>query len=97
MNGSSDKDSSISIPQTTSGPKWVVEEDGIILVSLEKRFPHKLDQTDSALWQMINYGVKKEALVSFLVAVKGSTVKAAEEFLEAKLERWTTKGFLDKG
>jgi hypothetical protein len=60
------------------GVYWVVESYGILLVSPDGLSFLKLDQTESALWQMLDAGIDLKRILRFLSVIKGVSLDEAE-------------------
>jgi hypothetical protein len=74
---------------------WAVEADGILLVVTEEVKSHKLNQLESALWQMITIASSRERLSQFLCAVLGISKDEAQKRLEDLIHSWREAGYLD--
>jgi len=79
----------------TAGMKWVVEEDGILIVNPKAKTSLKLNQTESSLWQLITAQTPQNQLSRFLTALKGITLTEAEKFIQEVLEHWKELKYLE--
>ena len=76
------------------GVYWVVEKHGILLVSPERPSYLKLDQTESAVWQMLNAGIDLQRIFRFLALIKGFSFAEVENYFEKFCEYLKKQGYL---
>jgi hypothetical protein len=76
------------------GVKWAVEEDGILVIDTGAANSLKLNQTESALWQLNTVKTPQSQLTRFLSVLEGIAVDEAGRFIEELYERWRKLGLL---
>jgi len=76
------------------GVRWAVEEDGILIVDQREKKSLKLNQTESALWQLNMVRTPYSQLSLFLSLVKGIPIIEADRFIEELFELWRKQRFL---
>jgi len=84
-----------SIYSPFAGVKWIIEEDGILLVNPKAKISLKLNQTESALWQLNTAKTPQNQLSCFLAVLKGISLAKAEGFIEELFDQWIELRYLE--
>jgi hypothetical protein len=75
--------------------QWVVEQNGILVVSERTGESLRLNQTESAVWQLYSVEVILEEICQFLAALQNEPQDVAEQLITDLLQRWKKIGFLE--
>jgi hypothetical protein len=78
-----------------AGVKWAVETGGIVIVSPGGNLL-KLNQEESALWNLCAAGLSRKIIVDFFAAVKKVPAAKAAGFVSGLLQTWEKEGLLER-
>lgn len=77
------------------GVKWAVEKNGILIVYPKKKKGLKLNQTESALWQLNMIKTPHNQLSRFLSTLRHIPQAEADKFIEELFELWREQRLLE--